>query len=163
MIERNWIAETFGLPMLTRWDQQRFPLPRVEQLGLMGYALLAERRPGVYIIEKMSGNRSQYTVRVGSVTTGTIYQRLREHSNDRKITRHRNNGLLGSGMRVFWTRTEGTDPQGIEKYLERILDPAEGLRYPKKVSEVTIELPQPIRDRLLGIVREPLGLSDLVY
>ena len=162
MIKRNWIADAFGLPILTTWTEQRFPLPHGQQLGLMEYALLAERRPGVYIIEKMSVGRSEYTVRVGSVTTGTIYQRLRTHSSDRQITDHGLAPCFGI-LRAFWTWTEDLDPHGIEKYLERTLNPVEGERYPKAVEEVPIELPQPIRDRLLGIVREPLGLPDLVY
>ena len=163
MIERNWIAEALGVPVRLTWSDQRFPLPQGQQMGLTELALLEVRRPGVYIIEKMSLGRSPYTVRVGSVTTGTIYSRLRAHERDRKITQHRNNGLFGSGMRAFWSWTDGLNPQGVEKYLERVLEPKEGERYPKMIEEIPVGLPQSILDSRLGIVRGPLGLPDLVY
>lgn len=55
--------------------------------------------------KKMSVFRSYYTVRVGSVTTGTIYSHLRAHDKDRKSIRHGVRGLLDSGLRAFWTYT----------------------------------------------------------
>ena len=67
MIERNWIAEALGVPVHLTWSDQRFPLPQGQQMELMELALLEVRRPGVYIIEKISLGRSLYTVRVGSV------------------------------------------------------------------------------------------------
>lgn len=161
IVQRDWIAEALGIPIRLTWTEQRFPLPPSQRMGLAWLELLKERRPGAYIIESVRFGRSNYTVRVGSVTTGTIYQRLREHSSDREITRHRGGGLLDSGLRAFWACTGSLDPKGVEKYLKRVLDPKEGRRYPKMVAEVKVELPRPIQDRLLGIVREPFGFAAL--
>lgn len=161
ILERDWIAEALGIPIRLTWTEQRFPLPPSQLMGLAWLELLKECGPGVYIIESVRFCRSNYTVRVGSVTTGTIYQRLREHSSDREITRHRGGGLLDSGLRAFWACTGSLNPEGVEKYVKRVLDPEDGKRYPKMVAEVKVELPRPIQDRLLEIVREPLGLAAL--
>ena len=156
------LAESLDWPhprlMPLTWNERRFPLPK--QPGLAASVLLEENRPGVYIIEKMTASRSNYTVRVGSVTTGTVYDRLRNHGRDWKITHHGGNGLV-TGLRAFWTLTGSLNTEGVEKYLADLLHPAEGYRYPKSVDSVGVVLPQPIRDRILGIVRPPRTLADL--
>ena len=165
MNQRGVLARTLGrsidrpLPKLKplTWTENRFPLP--EQPGLMETVLLTVHRQGVYIIEKMTERRSTYTVRVGSVTTGTIYSRLRDHSANCEITHHMENNPW-FGLRAFWTWTGPLNPEGVEKYLAAVLDPKVG-RYPKEVEAVEVVLPEPIRERILGIVRRPLALADL--
>ena len=138
------------------WKERRFPFP--EQLGLADLEVLRTRGPGVYIIEKMTATQSNYTVYVGSVTTETLYSRLRDHGRNWKITQHRRNGLM-TGLRAFWAQTGGLDPWGVEKYLSDILTPVEGYRHPQNVEAVSVVLPQPIWDRIHGIVRPPSGLA----
>ena len=146
-----------GLMPLT-WNARRLPFP--EQPGLADLEILGARGPGVYVIEKTTATQSDYTVYVGSVRTGTLYSRLRDHGRDWKITQHRGNGLM-TGLRAFWALTGPLNPRGVEKYLSNILHPAEGYRHPENVEAVGVVLPQPIWDRIHGIVRPPSGLSAL--
>ena len=149
-----------GLMPLT-WNERRLPFP--EQPGLADLEILEARGPGVYIIEKTMATQSDYTVYVGSVRTGTLYSRLRDHGRNWKITQHRGNGLMTgmTGLRAFWALTGLLNPRGVEKYLSNILHPAEGDRHPENVEAVGVVLPQPIFNRMHGIVRPPSGLAAL--
>ena len=140
------------------WNARRFPFP--EQSGLADLEILGARGPGVYVIEKMTATQSDYTVYVGSVRTGAVNSRLRDHGRNWEITRHQGNGLM-TGLRAFWALTGLLNPRGVEKYLSDILDPAEGYRHPENVETVGVVLPQPIWDRIHGIVRPPSGLAAL--
>ena len=141
------------------WNARRFPFP--EQPGLADLEILGTGGPGVYVIEKMTAaTQSDYTVYVGSVRIGTLYSRLLDHGRNWKITQHGGNGLM-TGLRAFWALTGPLNPRGVEKYLSDLLNPAEGYRHPENVETVGVVLPEPIWDRIRGIVRPPSGLAAL--
>ena len=92
---------------------------------------VGEDEVGVYIIWKPS--KTGRAVRVGK---GNIKDRLTQHKNDRKITRHAADGVL----LVTWAILPAQRLKGVEKYLGNVLDPLEGQRFPD-VRPITVNLP----------------------
>ena len=80
---------------------------------------------GVYII--WSG---QETIRLGS---GLISDRLKAHRDDPKINKYPN-------LLVTWAKVNGTQMEGVEKFLSDKLSPIVGERFPDR-TPIPVNLP----------------------
>ena len=86
---------------------------------------------GVYVI--WHGGKFSHTVYVGQ---GNVADRISDHRNDWKITRHRSKG----GLFVTWADVSIFQRDGVERYLANELSPLEGDHHPQAIP-LAVNLP----------------------